>query len=84
MEKEEEFVPMELRPGLETFKNLPNRFVTLIWKIIGWKGVFVSLTVVMIWAGKIPAAAVPYVWGFTILVILFDKQGLQFIKDLKK
>ncbi len=78
------FIPMERRSGWETFKNLPNRFVTLIWKVIGWKGLLVGLTVLMIWKDKIPQAAVPYLWAFIVLVILFGIKGLEFIKDLKK
>jgi hypothetical protein len=80
----EEFVPMEKQGGWTTFKNLPNRFVTLIWKVIGWKGILLGLTVLLFWFEKIPNTAVAYVWCFIVLVILFGQKGLDFIKELKK
>jgi hypothetical protein len=83
-EADGDFIPMELRGGWETFCGLPNRFVTLIWKVIGWKGLLVGLTVLMIWKNKIPQSAAPYLWAFIVLVILFGVKGLEFIKDLKK
>lgn len=79
-----EFIPMELRSGWETFKNLPNRLVTLIWKLIGWKGVMTTITTIMIWCGKIPESAVPYVWIALLLVVIFGEKALGVIKDIKR
>jgi len=84
IDEKEEFIPMELRGGLETLKNLPNRVLTLLWKVLGWKGLFVGLTVLMIWVGKIPGAAIPYVWIALVILILFGQKGLEFIKHLKR
>ena len=75
-----DFVPMELRSGMETLKNLPNRVVTLIWKLIGWKGVMVALTVFLILAGKLDS----YVWALVFLLVIFDRAGLEFINEIKK
>jgi hypothetical protein len=83
-EEIEEIVPMELQSGWETFKNLPNRLVTLIWKIIGWKGVMVGLTVVLIITGKIANEAAAYIWAFVFLLILFGREGLKWIEKLKR
>lgn len=84
MSKEEynsgEFIPMELKSGMETFKNLPNRFVTLIWKLVGWKGIMVGLTVWMILMGKLDS----YVWVVVFLLVIFDRAGLEFIKEIKR
>ena len=84
MKEKEDFVPMELRGGWETFCNLPNRLVTLVWKIIGWKGIMTALTVISIWSGKIPESAVPYVWISLLLVVVFGEKALDVIKDVKK
>ena len=83
-EEIEEVLPMELRTGWETFKNLPNRLVTLIWKLIGWKGVMVGLTVALILTGKIADAAAAYIWAFVFLLILSGREGLKWIVKLKR
>jgi len=84
VKKVDGFVPMELRGGWETFKNLPNRVVTLIWKLLGWKGVIVGLTVWMVLADKITEGAIPYVWISIALIVIFDKDALKIIKDIKR
>ena len=76
----EDFIPMELRGGMETLKNMPNRLVTLLWKIIGWKGIMVSLTVWMLFLDKLDS----YVWVVVFVLIIFDRAGLEFIKEIKK
>lgn len=80
----EEFVPMEFRSGWETLKNLPNRFITLIWKIVGWKGVMTALTFFLVLNGQIPESAVPYVWIALMLITIFGEKALDVIKDIKK
>ena len=75
-----DFVPMELRGGMETLKGMPNRLITLLWKLIGWKGVMVALTVWMVLMGKIDS----YVWAVVFVLVIFDRAGLDFIKELKK
>jgi hypothetical protein len=84
MSKEEfnggDFIPMELRSGMETLKNMPNRLITLLWKLIGWKGVMVALTVYMIMLGKLDS----YVWVVVFVLVIFDRAGLDFIKEIKK
>jgi hypothetical protein len=71
---------MELRGGMETLKGMPNRLITLIWKLIGWKGVMVALTVFLLLQGKIDS----YVWAVVFVLVIFDRAGLDFIKELKK
>lgn len=84
MSKEEfnggDFIPMELRGGMETLKNMPNRVVTLFWKLIGWKGVMVALTVYLTLMDKLDS----YVWVVVFLLVIFDRAGLEFIKEIKK
>jgi len=80
----EDWITMELRSGLETLMNLPNRFVTLIWKIIGWKGVIVALTVFLIYADKIKGSAIPYVWIAITVIVVFDKKALDIIGKIKR
>lgn len=80
----DEFTKMEYQDGLTTLKNLPNRVFTLLWKILGWKGILLSLTFVLTWFGKVPEGAVGYVWLLTMVLILFGEKGLDFVKEIKK
>lgn len=77
---EGEFVPMELQGGMAMIKGMPGRFVALVWKIIGWKGIMVALTVWMLLQGMLDS----YVWVVVFVLVIFDRAGLEFIKELKK
>lgn len=80
----EEITPMEFRSGKETLLNIPNRIITLVWKVIGWKGVFVALTVILIYHEKLPDGSIPYVWIALMLIAVFGEKALDVIKDIKK
>lgn len=77
---EPEFVPMELRGGWETLKNIPNRLVTMLWKVIGWKGIMVGLTVWMLLRGTLDS----YTWIVVFVLIIFDRAALEFIREIKR
>lgn len=68
----------------ETVKDLPARFVKLIWKLISRKGVILGLTVLLISTDVFPENARAYIFGFVVLVVLFGIEGLKFLKDLRK
>ena len=65
-------------------KDLPARFVKLIWKLISRKGVILLVTVLLIITDAFPDNAKAYIFGFVVLVILFGIEGLKFLKDLRK
>ena len=68
----------------EVIKDLPTRFVKLVWKLISRKGVILAVTVLLIRTDVFPEEAKAYLYGFIVLVVLFGIEGLKFIKDLKK
>ena len=68
----------------ETTKDLPARFVKLIWKLTCRKGFILGVTVLLIATDVIPENAKAYLFGFVVLVVLFGIEGLKFLKDWKK
>ncbi len=69
---------------LEVVKDLPARFMRLLWKVIGRKGAIMVATIWLIKTDTFPEEAKAYLYGFIVLVVLFGIEGLKFIKDLKK
>ena len=68
----------------DVVKDLPARFMRLIWKLISRKGVILGVTVWLIKTDTFPEAAEPYIFCFVILLVLFGIEGLKFLKDLRK
>ncbi len=69
---------------LEVIKDLPARFMRLLWKLTSRKGAILLITVLLIRTDVFPEEAKAYLYGFIVLVVLFGIEGLKFIKDLKK
>lgn len=65
-------------------KNLPQRLMLLLWKLVSWKGAFLAGYFFLTMTGRIPAEVV--VWGYLVLFVLvvFDKKGLDVLKDLRR
>jgi hypothetical protein len=80
----EEKDPPQTWRAVEIFKGIPQRFLLLMWKGLSWKGVFTTVYILGVLKGVVPQEHI--VWGFLVLFLLvvFDKQGLQVLKDLKK
>lgn len=68
----------------EVIKDLPARFVRMVWKFVGQKGVILGVTIWLIKTDTFPEASEPYIFCFVILLVLFGIEGLKFLKDLKK
>ena len=68
----------------QTIKDLPARFVKLIWKLVSRKGVILAVTILLIRTDVFPEEAKAYLYGFIVLIVLFGIEGLKFLKDLKK
>jgi len=69
---------------LDALKYIPTRAFNAFSKLLGMKGIVLYATYYMITNDHIPDPAIAYVWIFIVLIIVFGRDGLQFIKDLKK
>ena len=65
-------------------KYLPTRVINLASKLLSLRGVALYWTYFMIKEELFPIEAVPYVWGFALLVGVFGDKALTVIKDLKR
>ena len=65
-------------------KYLPTRLVNAINKLIGVKGLVLFATYKLIEDKAIPAEVSHYAWGFVVLIVVFGKDALSVIKDIKK
>jgi len=74
------FVPMELQGGWKTFKGLPGRVVTLLWKLVSFQGIVLALATWLKFTDKIES----YAWLVVIVFVLFGRVGLDFLKEIKK
>lgn len=69
---------------MDAIKYLPKRAVNTINKLLGMKGIVLAGTIYLIKGEMIPEPAVGYTWIFIVLIVVFGKDALAFIKDLKK
>lgn len=76
----EEFIPMEFRSGKETLVNIPNRIVTLAWKVISFQGLVLGLATWLVFNQKIES----YAWIVVVLFVLFGRSALDVIREIKK
>ena len=68
----------------DAVKYLPKRAVNAINKLLGMKGIVLAGTIYLIKSEVIPEPAVGYTWIFIVLIVVFGKDALVFLKDLKK
>jgi len=68
----------------DAIKYLPTRVVNAISKLLGIKGIVLYITYSMITNKHIPESGIVYVWIFIVLIVVFGREALTFIKDLKK
>ena len=76
-----EYADMKL---CEAVKYIPVRFVNLVNKLLGMKGIVLVITYILFIQEIIPEAAIAYTWIFIVLIVVFGEKALTFIKDLKK
>ena len=68
----------------DAVKYIPRRFINMINKLLGMKGIVLAGTIYLIKKEHIPDNAVGYVWIFIVLIVVFGEKALTFIKDIKK
>ena len=69
---------------LDAVKYIVVRFLNMISKIIGMKGVVLVATMWMIMKAYIPVEAVAYIWIVLMLTIVFGEKFLEAIQHIKK
>jgi len=69
---------------IDAVKYLPTRIVNAFSKLLGIKGIVLYATYHMIKEEMIPDNGIVYVWIFIVLIVVFGREALTFIKDLKK
>lgn len=80
----EDMPPPQTWRAIEIVKSLPQRLMLLLWKLVSWKGAFLAGYFFLTMTNRIPSEMV--VWGYLVLFVLivFDKKGLDVIKDLRR
>ena len=68
----------------DSVKYILPRFINVINKLLGMKGVVLVSTIYLFKKDIIPEQAVGYVWIFIVLIVVFGEKALTFIKDIKK
>ena len=71
---------MEFRSGKETLKNIPNRVITLVWKVVSFQGLVLFLATWLVFEQRIES----YAWIAVVLFVLFGRSALDVVKELKK
>ena len=61
-------------------RSLFRRFRDLISKLLSYKNAVLILATVLLWFGKLP----PWSWIVTMIVALFGRYGLKFIKHFSR
>lgn len=75
--------PLMEKTWYEILFDLPKRFLAMISKLLGVKGVVLGLTVWLGLRGTFDTAF-PYVFVVICGVVIFGREFLKFIKDIKK
>ncbi len=69
--------------GLETIKDLPNRFFTLIWKMMSVKGEVLVMAFWLVVTGKVDGWHAVVLFLFSALIVIFGRDSLKWIEALK-
>jgi hypothetical protein len=64
----------------ELVRDLPERIVALIGKAISFKGLLLGVATWLVIAGYIET----YAWLIVSVIVLFGRDGLKFLKEIKK
>jgi hypothetical protein len=75
--------PLMEKRWWEILLDLPKRFLAMLSKLLGVKGVVLGLTVWLGLRGTF-GEAFPYVFVIICGVVIFGREFLKFIKDVKK
>lgn len=67
----------------ETLKDIPNRVITLIWKLLSVKVVVLSAAFYLVFAGIVAGWNAVALLLFMALIVIFGRESLKFIEALK-
>jgi len=68
----------------DAVKYMPTRLINVFNKVLGLKGIALTLTIWLFNNELIPNEARGYVWVLIILIVVFGEKTLEVIKDIKR
>jgi hypothetical protein len=68
---------------LETLKDIPNRAVTLIWKLMSVKVMIMAGAFYLVISGKVDGWNGVVLILFMALIVIFGREAIKFIEALK-
>ena len=75
----EQIIEFKEMTGKDLIKDLPKRFISLIHKLIGIKGVCLGLATWLLLIGTLESWA----WMMVVLIIIFGREALKFVADIR-
>ncbi len=69
--------------GWETIKDIPNRIITLIWKLLSVKVIVLTGAFYLVFAGIVEGWHGVVLLIFMALIVIFGRESLKFIEALK-
>ena len=76
--------PISEKTTVQTLKELPNRFVTLIWKLLSFKGLGFATAVVLVATGRLSNWYAVVTFLFTFLFAVLGREVFKYLKDIKE
>lgn len=67
----------------ETLKDIPNRIITLVWKLLSVKVLVLSGAFYLVFAGIVDGWNGVVLLLFMALIVIFGREAIKFIEALK-
>jgi len=68
---------------VETFKDMPNRLMTLIWKLMSIKVLIMTASFWLVFSKKLEGWYGVVLILVTALIVIFGREAIKFIEALK-
>jgi hypothetical protein len=68
---------------VQTLKDLPNRFITLLWKMLSVKFMGFVMAVWLIWTDKITGGEAVALFCISFFFLALGREMFKYIKDFK-
>jgi hypothetical protein len=68
---------------VQTLKDLPNRFITLLWKMLSVKFMGFVMAVWLIWTDKVTGTEAVALFCISFFFLALGREMFKYIKDFK-
>jgi hypothetical protein len=68
---------------VQTLKDLPNRFITLLWKMLSVKFMGFVMAVWLIWTDKVTGAEAVALFCISFFFLALGREMFKYINDFK-